>query len=69
MATIGNKIDMQFSNGITRTYIIKGIFGTKNNTVDQMAFISKNEMESILEVHNWAHEIIINTKNTGNEKS
>lgn len=68
-ATIGDKIDVQFSNGVTRTYTIKGVFKTKSSTADQMAFISNKEMESVLQVHNWAHEIIVTTNEIGDEAS
>ncbi len=67
--TIGDKIDVIFSNGISRTYTIKGIFGTKSTAVDQMAFISQKEMESVLQVNNWANEIVVklSDENMGNE--
>jgi len=65
--SVGDKIDVSFSNGITRTYTIKGIFSTKSAQADQMLFITKKEMESILKVHNWASEILVKTKDVGNE--
>lgn len=65
---VGDSITITFSNGITRDYIVKGVFGTKSTAVDQMAFISQKEMESVLQVHNWASEIIIKTEKTGNEE-
>ncbi|EKE06559.1 MAG: ABC transporter permease protein [uncultured bacterium] len=64
---VGDKIDVQFSNNIKRTYTVKGIFSVKNTQVDQMAFITKKEMESILKVHNLASEILVKIDNIGEE--
>jgi len=65
--SVGDKIDVSFSNGIKRSYTVKGIFSTKSTQVDQMVFITKKEMESVLKVHNWASEVIVKIKDTGNE--
>ncbi len=67
--SVGDDIDVYFTNGIKRTYTVKGIFSTKNTQVDQMVFITKKEMESVLKVHNWASEILVKTKEIGNENS
>jgi putative ABC transport system permease protein len=64
---VGDKIDVQFNNGIKRTYTIKGIFSTKNSQADQMAFITTKEMESVIGVHNLASEIIIKIDELGQE--
>lgn len=65
---VGDKINVKFSNNIQRTYTIKGIFSTKNNQADQMAFVTKKEMESVLGVHNLSSEIIIKTIEKGQEE-
>ncbi len=65
--SVGDEVNVQFSNGIKRSYIVKGIFSTKSTQVDQTAFITKKEMESVLKVHNWASEIIVKTEDVGNE--
>jgi len=65
--SVGEEIDVFFSNGIKRQYTVKGIFSTKSTQVDQMVFITKKEMESVLRVHNWASEILVKIKDTGNE--
>ncbi len=66
-ASVGDEIDVYFSNGIKRSYTVKGIFSTKSTQVDQMVFVTKKEMESILKVHNLASEIIVKIEDTGNE--
>lgn len=65
---VGDKIELSFKSGITREYTIKGIFDTKNIDSDMMAFVTKKEMESVLNLNDRASEIIIKTKDTGNEK-
>ncbi len=65
--SVGDKIDVNFSNGITREYTVKGIFSTKSTQVDQMVFVTKKEMESVLDVHNWASEVLVKIEKLGSE--
>jgi len=65
--SIDDEIDVMFSNGIKRSYAVKGIFSTKSSQIDQMLFITKKEMESVFKIHNWASEILVKTKDTNNE--
>ncbi|MCF6276920.1 MAG: FtsX-like permease family protein [Candidatus Magasanikbacteria bacterium] len=65
---VGDEINVLFSNGINRTYTVKGIFSTKSTQADQMLFITKKEMESVLKIHNFASEILIKVEDTGNEE-
>ncbi len=65
--SVGDEIDVLFSNGIKRTYTIKGVFSTKSTQADQTMFITKKEMESVLKVHNLASEVLVKIKDTGNE--
>jgi len=65
--SVGDEIDVYFSNNVKRSYTVKGIFSTKSTSVDQMVFITEKEMESVLQVHNWASEILIKIEDTGNE--
>jgi putative ABC transport system permease protein len=64
---VGDEIDVTFSNGIKRSYTVKGVFSTKSTAVDQMVFVTKKEMESILKVHNRASEILVRTEKLGEE--
>jgi len=64
---VGEDIDIYFSNNITRSYTVKGIFKTKSTQVNQMILTTTKEMESVLNVHNWASEILVKIKNTGEE--
>jgi len=65
---IGDDIKVKFSNGLEREYELKGIFSTKSNQVDQMAFLTEKEMESVLGVSNKASEIIVKISKIGQEE-
>ncbi len=65
--SVGDEIDVSFSNGINRTYVVKGIFSTKSTQADQMLFVTKKEMESVLKVYNFSSEILVKTEDIGNE--
>lgn len=59
---VGDEITVSFENGVNRVYEIKGIFNSKFVQSDKAAFITNDEMESILGVTNAAHEIIVKTE-------
>jgi len=65
---VGDKIELAFKNGVKREYKVKGIFDSKNISSDMMAFVTKKEMESVLGLSGRASEIIVKTKDTGNEQ-
>ncbi len=65
--SVGDEIDVNYSNGIKRRYKVGGIFSTKSTQVDQTVFVTEKEMESVLKVHNQASEVIVKIKDTGNE--
>jgi putative ABC transport system permease protein len=66
-AKIGDEVKVRFNNGLERKYEIKGIFSTKSNQVDQIAFVTEKEIESVLGVTNRASEIIVKISETGRE--
>lgn len=70
-AIVGNKIQIDYSNGITRTYTIVGIFKLSMvGSIASAAFISNSEAESILSTYNSASEIMVRVdleKNTLDE--
>lgn len=65
--SVGDKIEVFFTNDIKRSYTVKGIFSTKSTQADQMVFVTKKEMESVFRVHNWASEILVKIEDSGNE--
>jgi len=66
-ADVGDKITLTFKNGVQREYEVKGIFMSKYIDTDIIAFITKKEMESVLNQSDRASEIIVKIKDTGNE--
>lgn len=58
-AIVGDKVRVTYSNGITRTYTIKGIFKITMGSISNTAFISAKEAESILSTYNNASEILV----------
>lgn len=70
-ATVGSKIQIDYSNGITRTYTIVGIFKLSMvGSVASTAFISTSEAESLLSTYDSASEIMVRVdleKNTLDE--
>ncbi|MBP9728183.1 MAG: ABC transporter permease [Candidatus Moranbacteria bacterium] len=65
-ATVGDKVQVSYPNGITRTYTLRGIFKITMGSVSNTAFISESEAESVLSTHNNASEILVRTDLTRN---
>jgi putative ABC transport system permease protein len=58
----GDSIDVEFTNGVVRTYRVNGIFETKSYLADQSVFITWDELESIKgQQVNQATEVLIRT--------
>lgn len=69
-ASVGDKVQVTYSNGIARTYTIKGIFKITIGSVSNTAFITAKEAESVLSTYNNASEIMVKVdlaKNTLDE--
>lgn len=69
-ALVGDKVQVTYSNGIARTYTIKGIFKITMGSVSNTAFITAKEAESVLSTYNNASEIMVKVdlaKNTLDE--
>lgn len=64
---VGDEVKVKFNNGLVREYKVKGIFSTKSNQVDQIAFVTEKEMESVLGVSDRASEIIVKIAGLGRE--
>ncbi len=45
--TAGDSIDVEYTNGVTHTYRVKGVFETKSYTVDPNVYITWDELESV----------------------
>ncbi|TRZ88803.1 MAG: ABC transporter permease [Methanosarcinales archaeon] len=64
---IGDSIDVLFNNGVKRSYRVKGIFDVSFLNTNNIAYISQREMESVLGLEDKASQILIKTKERGNE--
>ncbi|MBN1195435.1 MAG: ABC transporter permease [Methanomicrobiaceae archaeon] len=47
-AAVGDVVTVRYANGVAREYRIKGIVRTKSYIADYMAFVTADEMESVL---------------------
>ncbi len=47
-AAVGDVVTVRYANGVVREYRIKGIVQTKSYIADYMAFVTADEMESVL---------------------
>ncbi len=64
---IGDTVNVLFNNGVERSYRVKGVFDVAFVQANNNAYISQREMESVLGLENKASQILIKTKDTGNE--
>ncbi|MDO8841951.1 FtsX-like permease family protein [Methanocalculus sp.] len=59
---VGDSITVMYANGVSREYRIKGLFSTKSYQADYMAFISWEEMNTVLGTRNTgATEVLVRT--------
>ncbi|MFA5249720.1 MAG: FtsX-like permease family protein [Candidatus Paceibacterota bacterium] len=55
----GDKVRITYSNGIARSYTVKGIYNVIIGTITNAAFITSKEADSILSAYNEASEIMV----------
>lgn len=56
---VGDKVTVTYTNGVTRTYTVKGIFLVLLGSVANQAFVTAREAESVLSVSNSASEVLV----------
>ena len=66
-ADIGDEVSVLYSNGVRRTYTVKGIFATKFPLTDMDAFVTQKEMESVLGLRDRASEILVRSDGSATE--
>jgi putative ABC transport system permease protein len=64
---VGDSVEVTFSNGVVRTYHVKGIFETHSMMLDQTAYITNSEMEAVTGLSDEASLVLVKTSSTGNE--
>jgi putative ABC transport system permease protein len=66
---VGDNIDVLFNNGVNKSYRVKGIFDANFIQTNTMAYISQKEMESVVGMEDKASQILVKTRDKGNEDS
>jgi putative ABC transport system permease protein len=56
---VGDRLDVAYSNGVVKSYRVKGIFQTDGVTIDSSAFITRTEMDSVMHTEGRATEILV----------
>lgn len=64
---VGRIVDVTFNNGVTRQFRVKGIITSNSFSVDTNAYITRAEYEEIFGLKDQANQILIRTRETGNE--
>ena len=55
----GDRVMVAYSNGLVKSYRVKGIFETEGALIDAAAFVTRNEMDSIMHTEGAATEILV----------
>ncbi|PWR70401.1 ABC transporter permease [Methanospirillum lacunae] len=56
---VGDRVEVAYSNGVIKSYRVKGIYESLGALIDSSAFITRNEMDSIMHTENTATEILV----------
>jgi len=56
---VGDRVDVAYSNGLVKSYRVKGIFQTEGVMIDSSAFITRTEMDSVMHTEGRATEILV----------
>lgn len=56
---VGDLIEVAYSNGVVKSYRVKGIFETDGSTIDSQAFVTRTEMDAIMHTEGKATEILV----------
>jgi putative ABC transport system permease protein len=56
---VGDRVQVTYSNGVVKTYRVKGIYETLGALIDSSAFVTREEMDSVMHTENQATEILV----------
>lgn len=56
---VGDRVEVAYSNGVVKTYRVKGIYESLGALIDSSAFVTRNEMDAIMHSENTATEILV----------
>lgn len=66
---VGDRVKVAYSNGITKTYRVKGIYESLGALIDSSAFITREEMDSVMHTGDTATEILVRGTSAGDAAS
>lgn len=58
-ARVGDLLEMTYSNGVVKAYRVKGIFETDGVLIDSAAFVTREEMDAVMQTGGRATEILV----------
>ena len=56
---VGDRVDIAYSNGLVKSYRVKGIFQTDGVMIDNQAFVTRTEMDSVMHTGGKATEVLV----------
>jgi putative ABC transport system permease protein len=56
---VGDRVEVAYSNGVTKTYRVKGIYESLGALIDSAAFVTRDEMDSVMHTGDTATEILV----------
>jgi putative ABC transport system permease protein len=66
---VGDRINVSYSNGVVKSYRVKGIFETEGALIDAAAFVTRAEMDSVMHTEGTATEILVRGSSAGEAAS
>jgi putative ABC transport system permease protein len=61
---VGDRVQVTYSNGVAKSYRVKGIYETLGALIDTSAFVTRGEMDSMMHTDNQATEILVRGQST-----
>lgn len=58
-ARVGDLLEVTYSNGVVKTYRVKGIFETDGVLIDSAVFVTREEMDAVMQTGDRATEILV----------
>lgn len=56
---VGDRVQVEYSNGVVKTYRVKGIYESLGALIDSSAFITRDEMDAVMGTGDTASEILV----------
>lgn len=56
---VGDRVQVAYSNGVTKTYRVKGIYESLGALIDNSAFVTRDEMNSVMHTGDTATEVLV----------